>query len=252
MKIMNFSHGQQEFLRHLGPALTIAGIFDHVHNAVFSIKDLDGRYLFISTSCVDRCGLSSRNDAIGRTSADLFPPPMAERYAHQDARLFACGDPIIDSLDLTLYPDRSADWCITTKLPLRDRQQRLAGLACLSVDVGQPGQPRLVDECFAAAIEHIHTHFARPIRIADLVRIAGMSPARFERRMKRVFQLAPHQYLLKVRIDRAVHALATTEQSISSIALMAGFCDQSAFSRKFKATVGMTPKAYRRMVRNHR
>lgn len=238
---------QQAFLRKLGPAIAIAGIFDHVHNAVFSIKDRDGRYALISLSSVDRCGLSSQEAAVGKTAFDLFPPRMAERYVLQDQRLYESGLPIVDSLDLTLYPDGSSNWCVTTKQPLADDAGRLIGLACLSMDIGSPGQPHLVDAGFAEAIDYIHAHFSESLRIEALARIAGLTPAKFDRRMKRLFQLSPQQYLLKTRIDAAVRLLSSSRHPIAEIAQMTGFCDQSAFARQFKAAVGMTPREYRRM-----
>lgn len=243
---------QQAFLRRLGPAIAIAEIFDHVHNAVFSIKDREGRYALISLSSVDRCGLSSKEAAIGKTAFDLFPPRMAERYALQDKRLYESGLPIFDSLDLTLYPDGSSNWCVTTKQPLADDDGRLVGLACLSMDIGSPGQPSLVDAGFAEAIDYIHAHFAESLRIEALARIAGLTPAKFDRRMKRLFQLSPQQYLLKTRIDAAVRLLSSGRQPIAEIAQMTGFCDQSAFARQFKVAVGMTPREYRRMEKTAR
>lgn len=243
---------QKALLDKLGPAVAIASIFDHVHNAVFSIKDLEGRYVLVSPSCVERCALSHPDEAIGKTSWDLFPSAMAKRYMNQDEYLFGSGQPVIGSLDLTLYPDRSSNWCVTTKQPLRDGSGALIGLACLSMDIASPGQSDLVDDHFFTAVEYMRAHFTEEIRVEEIARIAHMPVSRFDRRMKRIFQLSPYQYILKMRIDHAIHLLACSTEPVAGIAHATGFYDQSALCRKFKATVGMTPLAYRRMARADR
>ncbi|MGH8179969.1 MAG: helix-turn-helix domain-containing protein, partial [Steroidobacteraceae bacterium] len=55
------------------------------------------------------------------------------------------------------------------------------------------------------------------------------------------------QWLSKLRIEAAMRMLRG-EQSIASIGLACGFTDQSAFTRQFKATAGITPRDYRAVV----
>ncbi len=235
------------------PALDSLGfveaLFDRMHEAVFTVKDPDGRYLAMSRSGVERCGLPSKEAALGKTVFDLWPPEMAQRYAEQDARLFRTGRPIVDALDLTLYPDRRPGWCLTQKVPVKDRAGRVVALACLSTDLPEPSRAGLIDAPFAAAVDHIHAHFAEGLRVERLAALAGVSMAQFERRMKKVFHLSPGQYVMKVRIQAAADALAESERPIADIAGEVGFCDQAALSRHFKQVTGISPAAYRKWVR---
>jgi AraC family transcriptional regulator len=48
-----------------------------------------------------------------------------------------------------------------------------------------------------------------------------------------------------VRIEFARRELAASSASLSEIAVSAGFCDQSHFSRLFKQYIGVTPAEYR-------
>lgn len=224
-------------------------LFDCVPDVVFSVKDRTGRYICISMACVERCGLSDRMQAIGRTSHELFPKYMADRYVEQDERLFRTGKPIIDNLDLTLYADRSPGWCITTKYPLRNSQGELVALTCISKDLVDPGRNSLVDERFAETIDYILENYAEPLRIPDLARMAGLSSGQFERRMKGIFHISAVHFLIKTRIHQASLALANEDRPIADIALSCGFCDQSALSRQFKQLTGLTPREYRLMMR---
>jgi AraC-like DNA-binding protein len=78
----------------------------------------------------------------------------------------------------------------------------------------------------------------------ELATLADLSVSQLERHCRRVFQLTPQQLLGKVRIEAAMRELAG-DANIALIGAACGFADQSAFARRFKATVGMTPRDYR-------
>jgi PAS domain S-box-containing protein len=241
-------HWRETFFSRLAPLDGVPALFDHMPDVVFCIKDRDGRYVLMSSACVARCGLRRKEDAIGKTAYALFPAPMAERYTRQDQRLFQTGRPLIDSLDLTLYKDGSAGWCLSTKQPLYDRAGAIVGLACVSRDLIEPSRARLIDDGFAAAIDRVREQYGDKLRVSDLARCAGVSLAQFERRMKRIFQLSAGQYLMKVRVDAAARLLQNSAMPICEIAQQAGFFDQSRLSRAFRRVTGTTPGQYRRLV----
>jgi AraC-like DNA-binding protein len=77
--------------------------------------------------------------------------------------------------------------------------------------------------------------------------MAGMSVAQLERYFHKVFHLTPRQVLLKTRLDAAT-ALLVTHDKVTDVAALCGYTDHSAFTRQFKATVGVTPTEYRMML----
>lgn len=233
------------FMASIASPWYVLHLFDRLPDIMFSIKDVHGRYITISETVMLRCGLECRLDAVGKTVFDLFPAPMAKRYKSQDDRLFSSGKPIIDNLDLTPYRDGSAGWCLTTKEPLRDASGQIIGLACISKDLGDPDRAGFIDREFAETIDYLHAHIEQPFRIEELARRAGLSQARFDRRMKRIFHLSSRQYVIKARIDRATRLLAEGKAGLADIAQRCGFSDQSAFSRQFRQVTGFTPLQYR-------
>ncbi len=238
------------FLDSVQDPLVMMQLFDRMPQVVFSVKDRAGRYVSISSACAERCGLARTSDAIGLTAHDLFPRHMADRYVRQDERVFITGRPIRDNLDLTLFPDRTQGWCLTDKVPLCDRQGAVVGLACLSQDLGEPVRAGLIDGAFAAVIDHIQEHFAETLRIPQLARLAGVSVAQFDRRMRAIFGISAIQFLIKTRIESVARALADSDAAIATVALDAGFCDQSALSRQFKRCTGLSPREYRQLIRS--
>lgn len=241
---------REEFMRRVGTPWYVERLFDRLPDIVFSIKGRDGRYVSMSEAAAIRCGLRHRYEAIGKTAFDLFPAPMAERYTTQDEVLFRTGRPIVDNLDLTVYRDGSAGWCLTTKEPLLDRDGVVIGLACISKDLTEPTLAGLIDSSFAETIDYMLENHALPLRMNDLASRCGLSLAQFERRMKKIFQLSANQFLIKVRIDHATRLLASTDFSIAQVAQSAGFSDQSAIARVFRQTVGFTPRQYRHFLQS--
>lgn len=81
--------------------------------------------------------------------------------------------------------------------------------------------------------------------IADLARVASLSPYHFLRTFKRVTGVTPHQWLLRARLRAAAERLATGSERITDIALDVGFEDLSNFVRTFRAEFGTSPSSYR-------
>jgi AraC family transcriptional regulator len=104
---------------------------------------------------------------------------------------------------------------------------------------------------FKQVIEYIHDHLAQNLSLADLAKIANLSPSRFAYLFRQETGSSPHQYVIQARIERATRLLkAGGESSIGEIAHRVGFTDQSHFTRHFKRIVGVTPKAILQDSRN--
>lgn len=93
-------------------------------------------------------------------------------------------------------------------------------------------------------IEYIHHHFGQDITVAQLAAIAQISPSYFSALFKQSTGLAPHQYLLRYRIDLAKQLLRENKLSIAEISYHLGFSHQSHFSHHFKRIVGVSPKTF--------
>ncbi len=94
------------------------------------------------------------------------------------------------------------------------------------------------------AMEFIHLNLASEIRLDQLARTTGLSPYHFARLFKRSTGLAPHQYVIRRRVERARELLVTTSGGVSEIAVQSGFCDQSHLTTHFKRVYGVTPRVF--------
>jgi len=95
------------------------------------------------------------------------------------------------------------------------------------------------------ALEFIRRNYRECPRIGDLASQAGLSVFHFIRVFRVVAGVTPHQFLNRVRVERA-HALLQRGVSPSLVAHEVGFSDQSHLTRQFKRILGTTPKKARR------
>ncbi|WP_170937253.1 MULTISPECIES: helix-turn-helix transcriptional regulator [Rhodomicrobium] len=82
------------------------------------------------------------------------------------------------------------------------------------------------------------------IALSDLAAIAGVSRFHFIRLFKASTGLTPMAYLERARIARAQEMMGRGGLSLSQIALMVGFADQSHFTRRFRRHAGCTPSVF--------
>ena len=223
----------------------LESLFDVLPDVVFFVKDAAGRYTHANLTLVRRLGLKRRAQVIGRSATELFPAHMGGSYAAQDRRVLG-GETIEDQLEVHIFPNRAPGWCLTRKHPLRVRS-KVRGVIGISRDLGQPDGRHPTYDRLRRVVDHLQHHYAENVRMSKLAELAGVSLAQLERHFRNVFQITPQQALTRLRIEAAMRLL-NGEDSIAAIGLACGFADQSAFARQFKATVGMTPRAYRKLV----
>lgn len=88
-----------------------------------------------------------------------------------------------------------------------------------------------------------------PLAMNDIGAITGVHPVYAARVFRRCYGIAPIAYARQCRIDWAITTLLETSLPISSIAIAAGFSDQSHFTRAFARVTGRTPTAVRQSGR---
>ena len=123
---------------------------------------------------------------------------------------------------------------------LHEHASQNARIVHTTPTLAKPGMRRVMDLIESAMDEDLS--------LGALASEAGMSPFYFARSFRQHFGEAPHQYLLRKRIDRGKELLLQTETSLVEIALATGFSSQSHFTSTFKRFVGVTPGEYRRGV----
>ncbi|WP_315907070.1 AraC family transcriptional regulator [Priestia koreensis] len=99
---------------------------------------------------------------------------------------------------------------------------------------------------FSTAVEYMHAHYDQDITLEELHQLSHLSSSHFITSFKKEMGITPHQYLLKIRIDRAKELLLDPVLTIGDISLRLGFSDQSHFHRHFKKWTGVTPLQWKK------
>ncbi len=95
------------------------------------------------------------------------------------------------------------------------------------------------------AQELVHARFMEPLRTSEVAQTVGVHPAHLARGFRTHFRLSMGSYIRRLRLEWAARELVQSETPLATVALAAGFADQSHFTRLFKRHMGLTPNAYR-------
>jgi AraC family transcriptional regulator len=99
----------------------------------------------------------------------------------------------------------------------------------------------LSESALRRVLDYLNDQLERDLSLAELAAVAGYSPTYFARQFKEVTGLAPHQYLIRCRVERARALLEAGTLTVAEVAQRVGFADQSHLDRHFKHLLGISP-----------
>jgi AraC-like DNA-binding protein len=92
---------------------------------------------------------------------------------------------------------------------------------------------------------YIDWHICKPIKLATLAEVVGLSKMYFAAQFRAATGCRPHEYILRKRIERAQQMLLDTAEPLVSVALAVGFQSHAHFSTVFKRFSGLSPYQWR-------
>jgi len=95
-------------------------------------------------------------------------------------------------------------------------------------------------------IAYMKERLDEDISLQHLADVVHLSRFHFCSAFRRATGTTPHERLTRLRLEQACRLLTSSNQSISEIALSVGFQTPSAFAARFRKTVGLTPREFRR------
>lgn len=245
----NPSNGIREtFFQRLDHPLLVENLFDHVLDITFFIKDHHGRYIVANKTLWHRCGATSKEEMIGKTADEIFPTPLGAAFASQDQQVLKSARSINGRLERHLYPDGHEGWCLTYKEPIFDRNRQVIGVSGISRDLNNFSDKGDDLSSVSSVLQYIQENIDQPLRLPELAAMVNLSVYQLDQRIRALYQISSGQHVTRCRVEAACHMLTATRNSISNVALDCGYSDQSAFSRQFKQTTGLTPKSYRERI----
>ena len=192
---------------------------------------------------------AEHSSAFGATGCHVLVIRPAER---ERGGLF--GSLLDDRKQVEAAESTLLGWRIAKELGHRDAYswQAIEGLALeLLACAGRASEREVAspDAWLRTVRELLHASTPRPVSLQELGAAVDRHPAHVARAFKCVHGTTITAYCRSLRLEWAAAARASTDDSLTCVALDAGFADQSHFTRSFKRHHGVTPGRYRELVR---
>jgi len=107
--------------------------------------------------------------------------------------------------------------------------------------VRQIGQPDSDLALVSRAIHWIRANYAEPTRIADLARLAGMSPSAFHRHFRDVTTMSPLRFQKRIRLQEARSLLLAGAGDVAGVGHLVGYSSATQFNREYRREFGAPP-----------
>lgn len=96
------------------------------------------------------------------------------------------------------------------------------------------------------ALDYVREHYSEKISVSELSEIVHVCDDRVIRLFKEVTGRTPVEYIMSLRIEKALKLLSSTDKSIAEIADESGFGSDTYMTRTFRQRLNLTPGEYRR------
>lgn len=217
----------------------------------YSGADSAGTVSFLPAGCNRRMKMS--NVEITWATLSLRPDLLAQAMQNSDddrtvelPSFTNLRDPFMLSLvsELATLPSEEAggagEYCEAMAMALAQHLVRRHGTGRLAAR----NQP-LPAWQLRRVLDYIEAHLDRPIQVAELARLADLSPGHFHRALRATTGQTPLDLINRRRIERARQLLVGSHASMAELCLDVGFSSPSHFARLFRRATGVSPSEYR-------
>jgi AraC family transcriptional regulator len=97
--------------------------------------------------------------------------------------------------------------------------------------------------------ELLAARFAESLTPDEIAAAVGVHPVHLARVFRQHYHCSLGGYVRRLRLEFATRELCASDTPLLDIALAAGYCDQSHFSKNFKRHTGMSPARFRQNCR---
>ncbi len=125
---------QQQIDALAGECYRFRTLIDHLPDYIF-IKDTASRFVVNNRAHIELLGCATQEEVLGKTDFDIFPRELAEQYYADEQMLIRTGHPLIDREEKTISKTGKRQWLSTTKVPMRNPEGEIIGLAGMSRDI---------------------------------------------------------------------------------------------------------------------
>ncbi|MEM2970433.1 MAG: PAS domain S-box protein, partial [Candidatus Bathyarchaeia archaeon] len=109
-------------------------LMDNIPDTIY-FKDIKSRFILINKAQCQTIGVKSSEEAFGKTDFDFFTPEHAKAAYEDEQKIVATGVPVIGKVERIRTADGKFRWVTCTKVPIRDKNDRIIGIVGISRDI---------------------------------------------------------------------------------------------------------------------
>ncbi len=235
------------FLDSLKGGQVACKMFGLLPNVSFWVKNQDGAFEYVNMPLVRHHGFERKDQLIGLTDHDLYPPSIASGFRSDDVQVMQTEISIEHKSELVPNITGGVEWRETCKIPLYDKENKVVGTSGMSrrlgITEGRPGPTQHRE--ISAIVGAIYKCVEQEIKVVDLAKAANISVSTLERMFKEHMGITPKKFILQAKISTACEHLVMSKRSIKAVGSAIGYEDHANFTRAFKKLMGISPSQYR-------
>ncbi len=164
------------------------------------VKDTASRFLLANSQVLASANVSTLEEIVGKTDLEIFPLEGIRAAYEAERRILATGEPMINQEEIASNCDGQNICLLTTKVPFRDSDGKIAGLVGMSRDITELKRSAEQLLQLSKAVETLPLG----VTITDLQgRIIYTNPA----------QAAMHGYTVQALLRKDVRIFAPLQQA---------------------------------------
>lgn len=180
----------------------LRALIDNVPDYMY-VKDTDCRFLVANAAVARQMGAKSPEELLGKTDFDFYPRELATTFFEDEQKVIRTGQAEINREESGLDPQGNVSQVLTTQVPLRDKNGKVAGLVGIGHDITQlkkvhaeMQKAREVAEAASRAKSEFLANMSHEIR-TPLNGIMGMTDLALETELSR----EQREYLETVKVS---------------------------------------------------
>ena len=130
--------------------------------------------------------------------------------------------------------------------------EMLIGTLCTMFDARTTPAAQETDEetqkILHTVVDYMEQHYSEKITLEDIAVLTGYNRTYISTLFHQVVGIRFYDYLMRLRLQKAIQDLITTDKSLTEIALYNGFSDLKSFNARFREMLKILPSEYRSII----
>jgi two-component system response regulator YesN len=206
------------------------------------------RGIIIKLKACDKIGLNSE---LKRLYLDLFQKSDMGNYIMQQisVEIILRGIDVLNSFGISSHQIFGEDFNIyrnTSKLETFEEMHTFVGdILFKMLECIKEKEAQIYEDGMEDAIKYINGHFCDDISLSDVAKMVYLNESYLSRKLKKILGVSFKEYIIKLRMGKAMEYLMDPNIKITEIAKKIGYQNYRYFSQTFKKYTGYLPSRWR-------